>query len=86
MKLVKIKTIFIYLLLFTVVSISGNAQNSINRKLKFNKDHKFKIVQFTDIHWKDGSEKCSETLDIIETVLDEEKPDLVVYTDRKSVV
>ena len=67
---------------FIIIYFAGglSAQDSVNRDLKFNKNHKFKIVQFTDIHWKDGSDKGEKTLDIIESVLEAEKPDLVVYT------
>ena len=48
--------------------------------LRFDKEGKFKIVQFTDIHWDDESVKSYPTIDIIESVLSEEKPNLVVFT------
>ncbi len=56
-----------------------NSSNS-NIKLRFNSDGTFKIVQFTDIHWTNGTDKCDETLRILGSVLDKEKPDLVVFT------
>ena len=48
--------------------------------LKFNANHKFKIVQFTDIHWKYGNPASDEAGERMAEVLDVEKPDLVVFT------
>ncbi|HBO42359.1 MAG TPA: hypothetical protein DD670_00140, partial [Planctomycetaceae bacterium] len=48
--------------------------------MRFDAQGKFKIVQFTDTHWDSAQEKAAETLDVIDTVLDAEKPDLVVLT------
>lgn len=48
--------------------------------LKFNKDGKFKIVQFTDVHFKYGIPASDVALERISQVLDEEKPDLVIFT------
>lgn len=48
--------------------------------LKFNANHKFKIVQFTDIHWKYGNPASDEASERMAEVLDAEKPDLVVFT------
>lgn len=53
------------------------AQDNI---LKFNTDGKFKIVQFTDIHWVPGYDNTDEIRKGMEYVLDVEKPDLVVFT------
>lgn len=64
---------------FQSCSVKEEAMDS-NIVLKFNENGKFKIVQFTDIHWKNGSEKCDSTIKILEAVLDAEKPDLVVFT------
>lgn len=55
----------------------GNTQA---QELRFNTNKKFKIVQFTDIHWiynDPASEKAAERM---REVLDTEKPDLVVFT------
>ena len=49
-------------------------------KLKFNADGKFKIVQFTDIHWKFGNPKSDIAGERMAEILDAEKPDLVVVT------
>ena len=49
--------------------------------LKFNKDKKFKIVQFTDVHYCYNKQDSSQiALDCINNVLDAEKPDLVIVT------
>ena len=66
------------------------------------KDGKFKIVQFTDIHWDQKSSKCAKTVATIQSVLKAENPDVAMLTgdvvtanpglegwksvDRKSVV
>jgi predicted phosphodiesterase len=50
-------------------------------KLKFNKDGKFKIAQFTDIHLIiEHKDKTEQAINVIETVIAKEKPDLVVLT------
>ena len=41
---------------------------------------KFKIVQFTDIHWVPGNPASEEAAKRMNEVLDAEKPDLVIYT------
>lgn len=48
--------------------------------LKFGPDGRFKIVQFTDIHYKTGNSASKEAVSNIAAVLDAEKPDLVVIT------
>ena len=50
------------------------------QQLKFNADKKFKIVQFTDVHWVADSLASEEVGERMNEVLDAEKPDLVVYT------
>ena len=50
------------------------------QQLKFNADKKFKIVQFTDVHWVADSLASEEAGERMNEVLDAEKPDLVVYT------
>lgn len=57
--------------------VSGVIENA---NLKFNSNGKFKIVQLTDIHWKNGTDNCKKTYKILSSVLDAEKPDLVVFT------
>jgi hypothetical protein len=48
--------------------------------LKFNGNGKFKIVQFTDIHYVTGREGTKESLRVMNRVLDAEKPDFVIFT------
>lgn len=49
--------------------------------LRFNDEGKFKIAQFTDIHWENDSlEKCADASRLIRHVLKEERPDLAVLT------
>jgi hypothetical protein len=49
-------------------------------ELSFKKDGKFKIVQFTDIHYKTGSESSVKTIRMMTRIIEAENPDLVVYT------
>ena len=53
---------------------------SQQRSLTFNQDGEFKIVQFTDIHFKYNSEKSDSSLKLMEEIIEIEKPDLVVLT------
>ena len=50
------------------------------QELRFNSNHRFKIVQFTDIHWIYDDPKSEEAAERMREVLDAERPDLVVYT------
>ena len=59
---------------------AGQQATAQQQTLKFNDEGKFKIVQFTDIHWVYGSDKSKPARERIIEVLDAEKPDLVVLT------
>lgn len=48
--------------------------------LQFRKDGSFTIAQFTDIHWHNGEERDQQSRMLMESVLEIEKPDLVVLT------
>ncbi|HEO69758.1 MAG TPA: metallophosphoesterase [Candidatus Hydrogenedentes bacterium] len=48
--------------------------------LRFREDGTFTIVQFTDLHWGNGNERDKQSLALMEAVLHEERPDLVVFT------
>ena len=48
--------------------------------LQFNSNKKFKIVQFTDVHWVPGNPASEEAAERMNEILDAEKPDLVIYT------
>ncbi len=49
-------------------------------KLSYNLQGKFKIVQFTDTHWKSAVMESEEAGECMNNVLETEKPDLVFYT------
>jgi predicted MPP superfamily phosphohydrolase len=49
-------------------------------KLHFNTDGTFKIVQFTDIHFKPGVPESQPSLELIRYILETEQPDLVAFT------
>lgn len=61
---------------------NGKAKNHREEKvqLKFNAEGKFKIVQFTDVHWIAGNPKSDVAGVMMNEILDAEKPDLVIYT------
>lgn len=61
-------------LLFSISSYSTQAQD-----LKFI-NGKFKIVQFTDLHYVANAEPSKKSIQTIEHTLDAERPDLVVFT------
>ncbi|SEO52110.1 metallophosphoesterase family protein [Paenibacillus sp. OV219] len=50
------------------------------KSLSFRNDGTFKIVQFTDLHWSSGALLDMRTHALMQEVLQEEKPDLVVFT------
>lgn len=64
--------------IFLFIAIQVGAQNT----LRF-KDGKFKIVQFTDLHWKEV-DTCKvyndSTVLLVQKIIGEENPDLVVLT------
>ncbi|GHT18221.1 metallophosphatase [Bacteroidia bacterium] len=64
--------------IFALISLQVAAQGT--NRLQFNKDGKFKIAQFTDIHWIHGDPSCEKTVATIKAVLAAEKPDLAVLT------
>lgn len=68
---------FYLTLTLLLVTTYGMAQKS---ELQFSKDGKFKIVQFTDVHFKYGNPASNVALERINEVLDAEQPDLVVFT------
>lgn len=65
------------ILLLLVTTTMGYAQKPV---LKFNADGRFKIVQFTDVHYKKLQPESEVAIRLINEVLDAEKPDLVVFT------
>lgn len=71
------KRILLYLGILVGCTLAGKAQQ---QTLKFNADKKFKIVQFTDVHFIHGNPKSDISLERIKEVVDAEKPDLVIFT------
>lgn len=67
--------LFSLLMMMSMLVLPTKAQ-----QLKFGEDKKFKIVQFTDIHWIADSLASEEARERMNEVLDAEKPDLVIYT------
>lgn len=72
------KRLYILLAFALCVGLQFAAAQTSN--LKFNKDGKFKIVQFTDVHYIYNDERSAISIERINQVLDEEKPDLVLFT------
>lgn len=48
--------------------------------MSFNDSKSFKIVQFTDIHWDPKKEAIKDAKETMELVLEQEKPDLVIFS------
>lgn len=69
--------VIIVLLFFFQNSILIHAQNPV---LRFNKDKKFKIVQFTDLHICYKDSRSDVAFERMNQVLDAERPDIVVFT------
>lgn len=72
------KTIGKMMLAGAIATMGMGAANA--QTIKFGKDHKLKIVQITDVHWRSGDARSHEAAECINEVLDAEKPDLVLYT------
>jgi predicted MPP superfamily phosphohydrolase len=65
--------------IFLALSVCLFALNSFSQVLKFRPNGEFKIVQFTDIHYN-GSKQSQTALSVVDSVLQNERPDLVVLT------
>lgn len=55
------------------------ASSAIAQNLKFGADGKFKIAQITDVHYN-GSDASKAALNVLDSVLTKERPDLIVLT------
>jgi hypothetical protein len=49
-------------------------------KLQFGKNGAFKILQFTDIHYKQGTPSADRTIGLMRQLIKAEKPDMIVFT------
>ena len=76
MKMKKILTIVICSLCYAITLIGQN--NGMN--LSFNENGRFRIAQFTDIHYVIDSAESEKSLKLMKDVLAIEKPDMVVFT------
>ena len=56
------------------------AKDNSNPILRFNQNGKFKIVQFTDVHFIYNFYRSDSSLVLMQAALEAEKPDLVVLT------
>lgn len=68
------KSVSIVLIILCVAAAFGNPP------LKFNENGEFKIVQFTDNHYKWGKNASNVAVECIASVLDAENPDFVIFT------
>lgn len=73
---------FFYCKFFMIVLLLVTSAYPQNKSsLKFDNEGKFKIVQFTDVHYMlDNKERCDSVLDIMTDVIEAEKPGLVILT------
>ncbi|MDL2305494.1 metallophosphoesterase family protein, partial [Bacteroides sp. OttesenSCG-928-D19] len=65
--------------LLTILLCFCSLKITAQKQLTF-KNGKFKIVQFTDMHWDNKSANCAQTVTTIKAVLDAEKPDVAILT------
>lgn len=67
----------ILFIIFLCLAFVGHAQEST---LHFSSNGEFKIVQFTDTHYKWGKKASDTAIECMKEVLDAEKPDFVIVT------
>lgn len=72
---------WLILLLFLLLSspLIGKAQEG-KVQMHFRADSTFKVVQFTDVHYEPQKPESAASLATMRTVLEAEKPDLIIYT------
>jgi hypothetical protein len=77
----------ILLLLLAVIGFEAcqPVTNHDKIQLKFNSDGTFKIAQFTDLHFVDGSPNSMKTEATIKYVLETEKPDVAILTGDQAI-
>ena len=74
------KIISLAVFLTAIAMLSFSADKNANPVLKFHTNGKFKIVQFTDIHYQYDSFKSDSSLILMKKVIAQECPDLVMLT------
>jgi 3',5'-cyclic AMP phosphodiesterase CpdA len=72
------KQLFLGFMLMFACCLTGYTQSS--QALQLNKEGKLKIVQLTDLHYIAGNADADFALAGIDTLLDFEKPDLIILT------
>ncbi len=75
----KAMLLLLILMMFSSASL-GQTASEKKPMLTFDAQGRFTIVQFTDLHLKEGNEEDGSTMALVEQVLDAEKPQLVVLT------
>lgn len=75
-----VKTVVLLLILFVVGAYSAESSPRARPPLRFDDNGQFKIVQFTDLHLREGNEDDDKTIALMAQVLDAEKPQFVVLT------
>jgi predicted MPP superfamily phosphohydrolase len=70
------KTLFILIAFLPLLLLKAEDRAD----LKFGTDHRFRIVQFTDIHYKVHNPNSTKALQGLADILDQVKPDLVFFT------
>jgi 3',5'-cyclic AMP phosphodiesterase CpdA len=67
--------------LFTLAALCiMNNEYILSSDFKFNSNGKFKIMQVTDTHIRARSEHSKTSVDMLNQVLDAEKPDIVIFS------
>lgn len=75
------KILFLSLIIFLgVLGSCSKTPNPSDLVLKFDELGKFKIAQFTDIHWDENAENNDSTIAIIKHILKEEQPNLIILS------
>lgn len=72
------KQIIGFVMAFLCISMYGYAQETST--LRFTPKGEFKIVQFTDTHYKWGKKASDTAVECMSEILDAEKPNLVILT------
>lgn len=53
---------------------------NVDKTLRFNENHEFTILQFTDLHYGEESEKDENNMKLQQKLIEWVKPDLTVLT------
>lgn len=73
------RKLFLFLVLLCVYAWALPAKESAVT-LRFDEAGRFRIAQFTDLHWSHRSPNCATTVATIKHILDTEKPHLAILT------